>query len=107
MFFSISGNLRILLISATYKSPFLSATPLGERRPEAITHFLSAMLSPSVSFTAYTEFAVRFPTKSVPEGDITMARAFSTSAYIGSEERRVGQEFVSTCRSRWSPYHTK
>src|SRR3546814_11654646 len=24
-----------------------------------------------------------------------------------SEERRVGQECVSTCRSRWSPYHTK
>src|SRR3546814_1149481 len=23
-----------------------------------------------------------------------------------SEERRVGQECVSTCRSRWSPYHT-
>src|SRR3546814_14500155 len=22
-----------------------------------------------------------------------------------SEERRVGQEWVSTCRSRWSPYH--
>src|SRR3546814_18236173 len=22
-----------------------------------------------------------------------------------SEERRVGQECVSTCRSRWSPYH--
>src|SRR3546814_2602559 len=22
-----------------------------------------------------------------------------------SEERRVGQEGVSTCRSRWSPYH--
>src|SRR3546814_14324238 len=24
-----------------------------------------------------------------------------------SEERRVGKEFVSTCRSRWSPYHYK
>src|SRR3546814_10921531 len=36
-------------------------------------------------------------------------------AYIGfsdaqgerSEERRVGNECVSTCRSRWSPYHYK
>src|SRR3546814_12170674 len=30
-------------------------------------------------------------------------------AYCGisdrSEERRVGKECVSTCRSRWSPYH--
>src|SRR3546814_21093237 len=24
-----------------------------------------------------------------------------------SEERRVGKECVSTCRSRWSPYNTK
>ena len=26
-------------------------------------------------------------------------------AKIRSEERRVGKECVSTCRSRWSPYH--
>src|SRR3546814_10745618 len=25
--------------------------------------------------------------------------------YFRSEERRVGKECVSTCRSRWSPYH--
>src|SRR3546814_17687230 len=24
---------------------------------------------------------------------------------VSSEERRVGKECVSTCRSRWSPYH--
>src|SRR3546814_15809946 len=27
------------------------------------------------------------------------------SAAIRSEERRVGKEWVSTCRSRWSQYH--
>src|SRR3546814_6815673 len=26
---------------------------------------------------------------------------------VRSEERRVGKEGVSTCRSRWSPYHYK
>src|SRR3546814_11780631 len=37
----------------------------------------------------------------------------STSNWLGSpagrrsEERRVGKECVSTCRSRWSPYHYK
>src|SRR3546814_11564785 len=32
---------------------------------------------------------------------------FSSVAGIAerSEERRVGKECVSTCRSRWSPYH--
>src|SRR3546814_12331828 len=28
-----------------------------------------------------------------------------TSDYFRSEERRVGKECVSTCRSGWSPYH--
>src|SRR3546814_9558596 len=31
--------------------------------------------------------------------------AESTMAQRRSEERRVGKECVSTCRSRWSPYH--
>src|SRR3546814_19977584 len=29
----------------------------------------------------------------------------AVSARFRSEERRVGKECVSTCRSRWSPYH--
>src|SRR3546814_12058224 len=28
-----------------------------------------------------------------------------SSAVVRSEARRVGKECVSTCRSRWSPYH--
>src|SRR3546814_12626094 len=28
-------------------------------------------------------------------------------AALRSEERRVGKECVRTCRSRWSPYHSK
>src|SRR3546814_15406570 len=27
------------------------------------------------------------------------------TGFVRSEERRVGKECVSTCRSRWSPYH--
>src|SRR3546814_19715551 len=29
----------------------------------------------------------------------------TASRFVRSEERRVGKECVSTCRSRWSPYH--
>src|SRR3546814_17648545 len=37
------------------------------------------------------------------DGAPGLARRFGD---IGrSEERRVGKECVSTCRSRWSPYH--
>src|SRR3546814_6002107 len=31
----------------------------------------------------------------------------AVSVKVRSEERRVGKECVSTCRSRWSPYHYK
>src|SRR3546814_7983545 len=35
-----------------------------------------------------------------PEGPVMLSIDLSRS-----EERRVGKECVSTCRSRWSPYH--
>src|SRR3546814_9482318 len=34
-----------------------------------------------------------------------MARVVSLKEIRRSEERRVGKECVSTCRSRWSQYH--
>src|SRR3546814_20068171 len=37
----------------------------------------------------------------------SMTQRFSRSSRARSEERRVGKEGVSTCRSRWSPYHEK
>ena len=33
------------------------------------------------------------------------ARTNRSVSLTRSEERRVGKECVSTCRSRWSPYH--
>src|SRR3546814_4717081 len=44
-------------------------------------------------------------------GDLTERRRVDDPRVRGgarddrSEERRVGKECVSTCRSRWSPYH--
>src|SRR3546814_3521450 len=32
-------------------------------------------------------------------------KRYTRKALPRSEERRVGKECVSTCRSRWSPYH--
>src|SRR3546814_1410903 len=37
----------------------------------------------------------------------TEARSGARPQVHRSEERRVGKECVSTCRSRWSPYHSK
>src|SRR3546814_7447580 len=61
---------------------------------------------------------VWFGFRSVPQGrkprataaplaGMTAAEARRTGRFwlLRSEERRVGKECVSTCRSRWSPYH--
>src|SRR3546814_1121181 len=37
--------------------------------------------------------------------DAASAKVGQAAASVRSEERRVGKECVSTCRSRWSPYH--
>src|SRR3546814_4415616 len=37
--------------------------------------------------------------------DVKLLLLLSPSILARSEERRVGKECVSTCRSRWSPYH--
>src|SRR3546814_9661201 len=41
-----------------------------------------------------------------PPDASAMKTALDRDGHIArSEERRVGKECVSTCRSRWSPYH--
>src|SRR3546814_12736377 len=46
----------------------------------------------------YVAFGAFYPTT-------TKASPKSRAEPGRSEERRVGKECVSTCRSRWSPYH--
>src|SRR3546814_20880182 len=65
----------------------------------------------TASFTTF-DAALRFtPVRSGGllsglEFDVPMQVGFLLSpASYRSEERRVGKECVSTCRSRWSPYH--
>src|SRR3546814_11775671 len=46
-------------------------------------------------------------TAALGEADREMLAGGHGEAAARSEERRVGNECVSTCRSRWSPYHSK
>src|SRR3546814_12065958 len=41
----------------------------------------------------------------LPDDGILFAGDLVEEGATRSEERRVGKECVSTCRSRWSPYH--
>src|SRR3546814_11648172 len=45
--------------------------------------------------------------KTKGEADGLLRATKGDDRYFRSEERRVGKECVSTCRSRWSPYHSK
>ena len=36
---------------------------------------------------------------------LALGGTLGATVLVRSEERRVGKECVSTCRSRWSPYH--
>src|SRR3546814_12393538 len=55
----------------------------------------------------------RFPGAEIGQVDVPPAgetvleipRRLAVADQYRSEERRVGKECVSTCRSRWSPYH--
>src|SRR3546814_16461411 len=40
-------------------------------------------------------------------GVVVIVQAVADHPAVRSEKRRVGKECVSTCRSRWSPYHKK
>src|SRR3546814_11525140 len=49
-----------------------------------------------ITFTVSNQVAGMVLLSGLAAASFTLAR---------SEERRVGKECVSTCRSRWSPYH--
>src|SRR3546814_2824356 len=49
--------------------------------------------------------AAGLPRTAIQAPPTTDREAVGAMLTMRSEERRVGKECVSTCRSRWSPYH--
>src|SRR3546814_13237455 len=76
------------------------------------TRFISA-----ATYELNTDSDEAYPTQHIPANvynDLSLQYDIGKKYKIGfgvnnildrSEERRVGKECVSTCRSRWSPYH--
>src|SRR3546814_13104310 len=87
------------LVGERIRFPFTYAEFYKECKNEIIK--LSNLISDSdslASFWKMTEFLL-------DQGMIE--DGFDFKIEMRSEERRVGKECVSTCRSRWSPYNKK
>src|SRR3546814_16462109 len=88
--------------------------------PQALMRVLPALASTWVSLfkdtslvsviavadLSYVSLQIRAQTYRILEVLTAMAAIYWLMGYR-SEERRVGKECVSTCRSRWSPSHYK
>src|SRR3546814_19906276 len=70
------------------------SSPIGDDRFKALLQRLAAVRG-RLSLCADQAAAAKW-WLSMPMASVSAER---------SEERRVGKECVSTCRSRWSPYH--
>ena len=64
-------------------------------------------LIPFIGYTAAATLAKQALTTGRPVADLVVEAGLMTRADVErrSEERRVGKECQSVCRSRWSPYH--
>src|SRR3546814_20895441 len=87
---SVSSSSLAVRVSAS------ASSPVGDASLESTPAFLSALLP---------GFAPAAPAAPSASADADSADAVAADAAPTSEERRVGKEGVSTCRSLWSPYH--
>src|SRR3546814_18216347 len=89
--------------------PILKPIALSEpgQRGEFVTRAIVALILRAARYALrLMGFAALYPSSTLG-GTFRIAPSI-TSPLAGqrrSEERRVGKECVSTCRSRWSPYH--
>src|SRR3546814_12841505 len=98
--------MRISDWSSDVCSSDLSIQELRHRHPD---------LSIQLNYTTYPYNEMREKLLSAAEnqtgidlitlGQIWLGEFAEKGFLTRSEERRVGKECVSTCRSRWSPYH--
>src|SRR3546814_15162165 len=85
--------------------PFDELTLLYHRR-SGITHMVIAPAPQILAVMGSEELAVADILHRLSQDfDLGTEGQESLLAVIRSEERRVGKEWVSKCRSRWSQYH--
>src|SRR3546814_15343317 len=85
---------------------------IGLRAPGAKSAFVHFPARAEIAGTRILRCSERAGVEAVAAADTEILRMQHHAVRRGveavdrrSEERRVGKECVSTCRSRWSPYH--
>src|SRR3546814_15144951 len=69
-----------------------------------VAGFYKSIDKPIEAYTSASDNQVSTSYANAPKATLYGAE-FEVQKYVRSEERRVGKECVSKCRSRWSPYH--
>src|SRR3546814_14244242 len=91
---------------------FVHVSSLAAREPELSAYGRSKAESEKLMAESGLDWAIVRPPAVYGPGDRESLELFRMAARglvllppARSEERRVGKECGSTCRSRWSPYH--
>src|SRR3546814_13632723 len=100
----LSGFLVIGYLSLTRSFAYLGVPPLKISIGE-IALALFIVLRPGVAIGSWASALVRPSPLNRVAIAVFVFLAYGAWEVCRSEERRVGKECVSTCRSRWSPYH--
>src|SRR3546814_11354446 len=65
----------------------------------------ASLASPALALRCHSRFPRHHQSGDQPKPYLVLLADAGHGPRPRSEERRVGKECVSTCRSRWSPYH--
>src|SRR3546814_3221803 len=97
----IEFDVLCVVVSVAYMYFFFSSRR-RHTRCALVTGVQTCALPISSAPTSATS-ALEFPPSTARTAGVSIGAVRLTGGR--SEERRVGKECVSTCRSRWSPYH--
>src|SRR3546814_19479851 len=100
---STCENLRLMMKGARNHVQKFEACFAEKSSAQMILHFLAACVLVNKNAQDLTQN--RKTRARIVYGFLSLWTPRNISSLVRSEERRVGKECVSTCRSRWSPYH--
>src|SRR3546814_15928886 len=105
IFFFLAGWTRMRKLTITTRASFdgaMTTARVIQQVVDATSTYLGTITLVNISMglvVALILWLLDMPTPLMWGGIVAVLN------YISSDERRVGKECVSTCSSRWSPYH--